>query len=823
MTAENAAPESAAELVSQHDTKTQEINAAVQRELFCVASAADSSLSTGAPKELDRSHKVGNPIDFANARQSRARTAHLWPDEFENGKKTTRSWLLALREYINNTYQSLLETQELGEATITFKFNLEYKGDCLDWENSSLVISDTAGGMDAERLAEALQLNCEQTYTAARAGGNYADVSLNRHGCGLKSSTVQLARFMSSVKYIATRKIGAAAGYGFMYYDDSVPGKGSSTQIYEDNNIFPPGTHGTEIHIKGLSNVWPDNKQFGGALYREKTHKNGDIGFETTSSTVLGQMAQHLGFYYSWWLSGRLLKSAPPPHNKAEFRTWCEAGYKIVRDEKRLHIVIEVWEKNWTHRVGTHNVLPLFVAWDPNFPPPQALPVEVSHDESDGSKSVRAGTILLGRAKAAAAYTYRDGPAPGQGDLRIRQQKPFFHLLKGLHLFEPAEAGFTAFRSISNSSAFVQWAGCVFDAVGFCTNTEKTGVIIDTRTMAFYDLVAVKVKEQVDRWTKEHAEELDKRKEKTSEIEAAYRDAYVADLNKPDPMGGKKLAQPEQPLRARVLPAANDIVERLQEIFAGIGLPADLYAAIPWDRLTVWVENNIAETAAWLEARVNMALIGDSDVEQGDRELKVVADEYMRAYRGEPVIVGRADVLVQRDLLKEPVSSMSPEERNAARKLSNELKARFATATHVFQLLDYMLVPKETDSVKGNLLARSFTVGSLAAACFLRALGFKIDLLSYESIGLEIDNPLPPRNEREDDTLDISDRGEPALTLMSLADRRALAKSFDEIGKDLSEDAAKPKTGRKRSTPKNSAKKKKEHPPVSADSGPRLF
>ena len=516
-----------------------------------------------SPKELDRSRKVGEPIDFANTRQSRARTAHLWPDEFENGKKTTRSWLLALREYVNNTYQSLLHTKELENATITFKFNLAYKNNCLDWESSSLIISDNAGGMDADRLAQALQLNCVQTHAEATAGGNYADVSLNRHGCGLKSCTVQLARFMSSVKYIVTRKIGADCGYGFMYYDDSVPGNGFSTQIYEDNSIFPPGTHGTEIHIKGLSNIWPDNKQFGTSLYQEKTDKNGDNCFETKASTVLGQLAQHLGFYYSWWLAGKRLKAAPSP-GKNNVRVWSSAGYKVVRADKQLHLVIEVWENNWTTQVGRHNILPLFVAWDLNYPQPHAMTIEVLHDEFDGSKSIRAGTVLLGRAKAADKYTYLDGPAPGAGDLRVRQQKPFFHLLHGLHLFEPSEAGFSEFRSISNSSAFVQWAGCVFDASGFCTNTEKTGVIIDTRTMEFYDAVTKAVREQVVAWTQQHADETAARKEKTSELEAAYRDAYVKQINRTVTVGPQPHALPEQTLKGRVLPAQNDITKGLR-------------------------------------------------------------------------------------------------------------------------------------------------------------------------------------------------------------------------------------------------------------------
>lgn len=744
--------------------------------------SSDNTLNTGAPKMFDRTRKVGVPIDFSSRHASVV--AHYdWPPEYAKARHTSRDYILALREFINNTLQSLMDSGVLTSATITFKFNIAYiaGSNAVDWARSSLIIRDNAGGMDAERLAEALHLNCTQINPEIKTGVYCADKSLNRHGCGMKTSTVQLARFMSSVKHVATRKIGAECGYAFSYYDDAVSGT-HQTQIYEDDNVFPAGTHGTEIYIEGLSEAWP-NREFGESLYVKSKDKDiyGNDRLETTARTVMGELAMHLGFYYSWCIKGQRLRAAQLKDKRPDekFPVWSSAHYKLEEVPKKIKILIEVWENNWTKLVGAHDVLPLFVAPDRKFGAPIAIPLYHFRTKEDGTRDERHGTAFLYRAKYACDYTAEDGPAPCRDDLRERQTKPFFQELFGLLMFEPASVC-TKFKSISSSSVFVRWTGGLFDTDGFHTNVEKTGVVKDGVTDGFYKLLADVVHQKVNEWTQQDHEENEQEKAANAIAEAAYRDAHIAQCNTPTADGKYPLAEGEQSLYTRVLPPVNDFVERMREAVAGMS--QELHDEMPWALITRLVTENRVKTEKWLERTVRAAFERGGPENKGGysgRKLDEAVAAFMSEALTATVKFGQADILYQRDTATEPVAEMPPAERNLARKVVKELKALGVAAQDVFQCLMGMWLSKETDSVHGQMLGRYFTAGSVAAACHLRMLGIQMELFCYDVVGIGA-SAHPPKAEDEDKTLTAAQRSDPKLTISSGYDRQILSSSFKE-------------------------------------------
>lgn len=735
-----------------------------------------------APKKLDRAVAFGEPVAFSMSEEVTSRTVLSWPRAYQSCKSTGRDFVLALREYINNTIESLKATSELREATVWFKFGIKEVGGLVDWEHSELIVRDNAGGMSGARLREALQLNCAQL--SENADGS--DSSLNRHGCGMKSSTVQLARHMSSVQHVASRQIGAATGHGFSYVEPNADVVSDRAQVYEDSSIFPDGTHGTEIYLKGLSNLWPP-KQMGSRLYVQKK----DGRRETHDQSLVGILAQRLGFYYQWWLSGKKLVTSPQPTDVNVSRGWSRSNYSVVDSNKKLNIVIEVYRLVEDPQNGTTWVPKTDADGAPAVFNIEPLPIAFLDDEDFPTRAVRitetcgadtrAGTVLLGWAKAGNAYTVDDGPIPGKSDLRHPIGKPFYFELFGLKLFKVAEKSYTHFSELHNSSVHINWAGCIFDPVGFHTNTEKTELRPESLTEAFFAKAAQAVKEIRDEWTRKTDENAKERASDNIQSEKHYRDARVAALKHNAVQNQQRIkVEPEVTLKARVLPPANAVFRRIDEIAASIfhGKWRKIYDALPRTMIEEWVNENHNDTEDWLRLKVREVVIGPEWLDDPDSDIVQECDRMFEKYSVATAVVGRADVAVTPNTSTQADAIADSAERNAAYIKLDELKARYAYATNVGQLLNTMLVADGTNSTNGNLLARGFTTGCLAAVCFLRTLGFKIDIFGYSSLGIKPDKPAVEEKEDPDSRGAGFDPNDFALndqlTLMSAEDLRQL-------------------------------------------------
>lgn len=664
---------------------------------------------------ISRAKKYGDPVNVAGLPTCSSPTAsvavtHSWPREFDQFIYSTRDYLRAIREYINNAAQSLLDTEAMTEATVVISLAAawDHTGRA-DFSQTALRIRDDAAGMSGEKLRAAMQLG------GTRKNADDEENSFGRHGYGMKTATVQLARGVDSLVHIATRQIGADTGYGFSYLE---PESGTiadmcAVQVYEDSNIFPAGTHGTEILIVGLSNQWPRHLPHGKALYAKAGH---GCKLMTDSSTLIGTMAMRLGVDYAPLLAGQT-RIDPREIKPGYTCEWSKDAAYTRPIGKKLNIVIEVCDENWnvltdteTGKLLSFNVHPLFPAYEtkPGF---ELLSIKLyTEDPAAPGTGVCTGTLELGVMKKSGNYEPEDGIIPGKDDPRRAFKQPIIFDLLGLSLCNLADS----FPEIhGESNRLISWGGCLRHTTGFKTDTQKTGLLQSTDVKRFIQGVANLTEKQVDLWVKR----LEKQKDERNALEEFYQKKRVEQINDTPPPPGQptQSANTEHPVRIKGLPTAEEVEQWCENIIGLLGLNGTKE-----DRLKLFAAR-IEELEAFLVDAAKTRFGYD------DERAKNLCHEL----RAENNCIGRVDIATLLDTRKAELTTMSEDERNNCRRVPEELKAGVARGLDLCQLVLYMVFGADINTVTGRLLAEGFSQGNVALFGWLRVLGFNIDLQTY--------------------------------------------------------------------------------------------
>lgn len=248
MTAENAATESAAELVSQHDTKTQEINSAVQRELF----RADPP--NAAEPNVVKIVNINVPGSLSRG----------WPRCWDRLTYTDRKFTETLAEGCDNPSA---EMWHFGPVTVTIEIGGDWTGGALNLETAWMRIRDNGPGMPIDQLEKCLALG--------ELARDTAD-SLHEHGVGMKTMLLMFCRSVESLRHIVTKSKDQPHGYRFSYYDHENPSRPfGEIPVRHDDRVFAAHEHGTEFYIVGLSDR---------GVYRRRqdytTHVVDQLGFK---------------------------------------------------------------------------------------------------------------------------------------------------------------------------------------------------------------------------------------------------------------------------------------------------------------------------------------------------------------------------------------------------------------------------------------------------------------------------------------------------------------------------------------------------------------
>ena len=668
---------------------------------------------------ISREKKFGDPVNVAGAPSCSTPTAsvsviHNWPREFDQFIYSTRDYLRAIREYINNAAQSLIDTDGMTEATVVISVAAawDHEGRA-DFSQTALRIRDNAGGMSGEKLRAAMQLG------GTRKNADEAEQSFGRHGYGMKTATVQLALGVDSLVHIATRQIGADTGYGFSYLE---PGSRAvadmcAVQVYEDANIFPTGTHGTEILLVGLSNQWPRHLPHGTALYAKTGH---GCKLMTDSSTLVGTMAMRLGVDYAPLLAGqtRVDSREIKPGYTCE---WSKNAAYVKPIGKKLNIVIEVCDKNLTVLTDKETgellrffIQPLFPAYEtkPGF---ELLSINLCTEDPDAPGTGRcAGTLELGVMKKSGNYEPEDGIIPCKDDPRRAFKQPVIFDLFGLSLCNLVDA----FPEIhGESNRLVSWGGRLSNTTGFKTDTQKTGLLQSVDTKRFMQALANLVENQVDQWVKQH----EKEKKDSQALESFYQAQRVKQINTPGAPGVPKQSATEQhPVRIKGLPTAEEVEQWCENVIVLLGLNKSR------DERIALFEQRIAECEMFLRDIAEKRFGYDAEAR----------DKMVRELRVANNCIGRIDIATLLDVKKAPLDSMTESEKNSLRLVSEELKAGVGRALDLWQNVMYMLFGGDINTVTGQLLAEGFSQGAVSLLSWLRILGFDINVETYESMGI---------------------------------------------------------------------------------------
>lgn len=671
------------------------------------------------PNTISRVKKYGDPVNVAGLPSCSSPTAsvaitHSWPREFDQFIYSTRDYLRAIREYINNAAQSLIDTDGMTEATVVISLAAawDHQGRA-DFSQTGLRIRDNAGGMSGEKLRAAMQLG------GTRKNADDEENSFGRHGYGMKTATVQLALGVDSLIHIATRQIAAETGYGFSYRD---PGSHAvadmcAVQVFEDSNIFPAGTHGTEILIVGLSNQWPRHLPHGTALYAKTDH---GCKLTTDSSTLIGNMAMRLGVDYAPLLAGQT--RVDPREIKPGYTCeWSKNAAHVKPLGKKLNIVIEVCDENWCvledKETGSElrfQVQPLFPAYEtkPGF---ELLSIKLfTEDPAAPGTGVCAGTLELGVMKKSGKYEPEDGIIPCKDDPRRAFKQPVIFDLFGLSLCNLVDA----FPEIhGESNRLVSWGGRLSSTTGFKTDTQKTGLLQSVDTKRFMTELAALVEEQVDRWVKQH----EKEKKDSQALEDFYQKQRVKQINTP-PMPGQpsRSATEQHPVRIKGLPTAEEVEQWCENLIVLLGLDKTKE-----ERIELFRRRAVECEAFLRDVAKNRFGYDNDECDKMVRELRVANN-----------CIGRVDIATLLDITKAPLDSMSEAEKNLLRLISEELKAGLARALDLWQDVMYMIFGGDINTVTGRLLAEGFSQGAVALLCWLRILGFNIDVQTYTSMGI---------------------------------------------------------------------------------------
>lgn len=667
---------------------------------------------------ISRAKKYGDPVNVAGLPTCSLPTAsvsvtHSWPREFDQFIYSTRDYLRAIREYINNAAQSLLDTADMTEATVVISLAAAWDhAGRADFSRTGLRIRDNAGGMSGETLRAAMQLG------GTRKHADDEENSFGRHGYGMKTATVQLSLGVDSLIHIATRQIGAETGYGFSYLE---PGSGTvadmcAVQVYEDSNVFPAGTHGTEIVIVGLSNQWPRHLPHGKSLYAKTGH---GCKLMTDSSTLIGSMAMRLGVDYAPLLAGKT-RIDPREIKPGHTCEWSKDAAYVAAIGKKLNIVIEVCDENWSVLTDSEtgaqlrfDVHPLFPAYEtkPNF---ELLSIKLyTDDPAAPGTGVRTGTLELGVMKKSSSYLPEDGIIPCKEDPRRAFSQPVIFDLFGLSLCNLPDA----FPEIhGESNRLESWGGRLLHTTGFKTDTQKTGLLQSADTKRFMLEVATLIEEQVNKWVQQH----EKQKKESKELESFYHDKRLKQINDTPPAPGQptQSADPEHAVRIKGLPTAEEVEQWCDNLVALLGLNTTKE-----NRLKLF-ELRIKELETFLLDAAKTRF-GYSE----DR-----AKELLHELRTADNCIGRIDIATLLDIRKAELASMTEHEKNDCRRVPEELKAGVARGLDLAQLVLYMLFGSDVNTVTGRLLAEGFSQGNVALFGWLRILGFNVDVQTYEAM-----------------------------------------------------------------------------------------